>query len=175
MKKLILAILVGTSLSGCVIDSSDFKRLAGVPPTFTEQDFIGSWYCESSYSTWGVVTKEYMHYKPNGIVDNEGEMTITNPKGAGELKYKYSVRAKWHLDGWNMVQTQTSKPKYKRMIDAENLALLKKDKEFQEIATGVEKIMFNTQNSASRAIASVTPTEYTTKVQTSYEICSRVK
>ena len=173
MKKLILAILVSIGLTSCV-DSSDLKRVAGIPPSFTKQDFIGKWYCESSYSTWGAMTKEYYIFKPNGILENEGEMVVTNPNGAGELKYKYSVNAKWDLNGWDLVQVQTAKPKFKRMFDAKTKELLKKDEEFRLLDLGMEKLIFGQQQSASRSIVSVTPTEFTTKFNTSYEICSKV-
>lgn len=174
MKKFILAMLIGTSLTGCAVDSSDLKRLAGVPPTFTKQDLIGTWYCESSYSTWGAMTKEHYYFKADGTARNEGEMTVANDKGPGELKYKYTIVGNWDVDGWDLVQVQTAKPKLTKMHDAKNLQLLKKDPHLQIIDEGVEKLIFGAPQSAARTIVSVTPTEFTTKFRTSYEICSRV-
>ncbi|OOF41371.1 hypothetical protein BKK49_04975 [Rodentibacter rarus] len=175
MKKYFLLLSSLTLLTGCA--QLDAIKREVVPPSFTAKDFIGMWYCSSSYGDWNIITKEYYDIQPNGMMKNTGTVTAPLLSGGIDLKYEYSINAYWQIDGWYLVQKQAGKGKVVRKHDPRALAAMNKDPKLKQRELKLYntfKNMASGNHSARRQIESVNATEFTTLANTSAEICSRV-
>lgn len=175
MKKWFLLLTTLTVLNGCAQLESAKREL--LPPTFSSQDFVGKWYCSSSYSDWNLITKEYYDMKANGTLKNTGTITAPLLSGAANLKYEYSVDGYWQVDGWYLIQKQAGKGTIKRNHNAKALAAISKDPKLKQKELNfynLVKKMTSGNNTARREIESVNAKEFTTNFNSSAEICSRV-
>ncbi|OOF37563.1 hypothetical protein [Rodentibacter heidelbergensis] len=175
MKKCFLIFSSLALLTGCAQIEAVKREI--VPAHFSAKDFVGKWYCSSSYGDWNLVTKEYYDMKPNGMMKNTGTVTAPLLSGGADLKYEYSINAYWQVEGWYLVQKQAGKGTVKRLHSAKALAAIKQDPKLKQKELrlyNLFKNMASGHHSARRQIESVNKNEFTTLANTSAEICSRV-
>lgn len=174
MKKWLAILSSIVFLSGCSELSSVTKAFTS--PTFSERDLVNkTWYCKSSYSLWMLLTEEYYEYKPNGYALNYGKMTLQ--KDGHEFVYDFKAEGHWQISGWKIYEKAT-KSQVKRAFDKKAKQALKNDPALKLWEAGMYAKLQEMSNlavlqGAVREIESLTPTELTTKVATSYVICAK--
>lgn len=179
MKKRLLIGAICTSLLGCAELSSLTKTLS--PPTFSDKDFEGDWYCETFYDIdrgWTMQSKEHINVYPNNKLVSKGVMIFKEPMHGVDFTYEYSFTGKQYIRGWDMITTQdVGSFKVKRVFDAQVKKFLQENKDFVE----PEKVNFELMKSIGEQagnkmvteIELVTESEIISRSRNAYSVCRR--